>query len=103
MGRVRDRAVSFVIRRRRNRQLAIHLLLFAVLLLRPLPVIPERLLPAFRRKSKGAAGVGRELVSQAVQLDLVQQRLSRRASLSPARALDGDKAASRTVEGRANK
>src|SRR5206468_13078348 len=48
LGRLRDRAVSLVVRRGRDHELAVPLLLSAVLLLRALPVLLERLLPALR-------------------------------------------------------
>src|SRR3989442_1089554 len=67
LGRLRDRAVPVVVRCSRNRELAVSLLLSPVLLPRTLPLLSERLLPALRRESGRPAGLGRQLVPQAIQ------------------------------------
>ena len=69
-------------------ELALHAFLPALLLFRPLPLLPQRLLPSLRRQSRQADRLGREQLSQALQLALVQQRLSCRAPFPAQDALD---------------
>src|ERR1700712_2833555 len=76
-------------------ELEVHVVLSPLLLLWALPLVPERLLPALRRKSRSTDRLGREQLPQAVQPDLVQQWVPRRAPLSSKAALDGDASTAR--------
>jgi len=72
----------------RRSQLALHLFSRAVLVLWSLPFLPQRLLPPLWRQPGRAACLGGEQLRQALQLDLVLQRLSRRTSFPTEGALD---------------
>jgi len=82
-------------RRRVLPQLEVHALLHSVLVLRTLHVLPQWLFRALRRQPRRSHGLGREQLSQAVQLGLVQQRVSRRTPLPSAGTLDADEAVAR--------
>ena len=83
LGHFRDRLMGHPLHPRLHPELEVHVLLPPVLLLRPLPLLSQRLLPPLRRQPRCAPRLGRQQLPQALQLDLVLQRLPRRAPLQP--------------------